>query len=112
MNFWKQICWLHQNLPAPALRAWSSSDTLVNLSRRMAFGMRHHENYARWLRLFKDMEKWSQDEIYEFQYDKLRNLLEHSYVPHKSYVHNPGTGRVQLDYRGIIITIVNGIKGS
>ncbi|MBI2134871.1 phenylacetate--CoA ligase family protein [Candidatus Woesearchaeota archaeon] len=76
MMLWKQMIWLHKNLPYPFLKMWGSSEKLVSWSRKLAFG---GDDYVRWHKLLQDMEKWPLDKIYEFQTEKLKKILEHAY---------------------------------
>ena len=85
MMFWKEINFLHTNLPYPLLKLWGSSDKLVSLTKKLAFG---GDGYIRYHKLFKEMENWTFEKFYEFQYGKLKGILKHTYenVPfYKSY---------------------------
>ena len=42
MMFLKQVSGLHENLPYHLLKLWGSSDRLVALSRKFAFGGNEH----------------------------------------------------------------------
>lgn len=77
MALLKQISWLHTNLPYPLLRLWGSSDRVVALTRKIAYG---EDGRLGKYRLLKEMEKWPLDKLYEWQYAKLRKLLEHAYA--------------------------------
>lgn len=76
MMFYKEISWLHNNLPFPLLKLWGSSEKIVSLSRKLAFG---GEEYIRWCKLLHNMEKWPYGKIYEFQFERLKKTLEHAY---------------------------------
>jgi|TARA_Y100000034_G_C6891421_1_gene410172 phenylacetate-CoA ligase len=76
MIYFKQISWLHQNLSYPLLKLWGSSPKLVDFTRRIAFGS---YDYRKWYKLLKKMENWPIEKIHEFQYEKLKKILEHAY---------------------------------
>jgi len=74
---WNQISWLHKNLPYPLLKLWGSSDRIVSLTSKLALGGNKHIEYYN---LLKRMQNWSTDKLYDFQYKKLRELLQHAYT--------------------------------
>src|SRR3989338_6417638 len=69
------ISWLNSNLPYPLLKAWGSSESLVRATKRLAFGGR----YLRYRRLIEDMESWPIKRMREWQYSRLKRMLEHAY---------------------------------
>lgn len=71
---WNVFRVLHERSPYFFLRLWGSSEKLISLSRRLALG---GKTYDQFYNLSMDMQNWSSDKIYEFQFDRLRKLLEH-----------------------------------
>lgn len=76
MMLFNEITWLHEHLPRPFLRLWGSSEKLVFASMYLAYGGKLFNQYYE---LLKKMENWSFNRIYEFQFERLKNILEHSY---------------------------------
>lgn len=87
MMLWKQVNWLHKNLPYPFLKLWGSSEKLVDWSRKLAYG---GDEYKLWYGLLQDMEKYPLDRIREFQLEKLKKMLDHAYknVPYYKEMFN------------------------
>lgn len=72
----KEINWLHENLPYKALKLWGSSDRIKKLTWPIAFGGNSH---VRYYNLLKKMEEYSKDDIYEYQSNELKKILNHAY---------------------------------
>ena len=72
----KQISWMHENLPYPLLKAWSLCDKSAAMTRRLAFGNGSQMKYER---LLAEMERWPLHKIREWQYSRLKRMLEHAY---------------------------------
>lgn len=86
MIFWTELRLFHENLPNPFLKLWGSSKNLVSLSRRLALG----RGYDRCYKLLEGMQDWSLDEIYEFQFERFKKILDHAYknVPYYQEMFN------------------------
>jgi phenylacetate-CoA ligase len=75
MLAYRTISILHSNLPYPILKLWASSDKTVSLTKKLALG----QDYIKYYKSLKDMQNWPKNKIYNFQLQKLKKLLVHSY---------------------------------
>ena len=76
MVYFKQISYLHENLPYFLLKLWESSPIIIDITRRLAFGS---YDYKKWLKFLKKMERAPLEKIREFQYLRLKKILKHAY---------------------------------
>lgn len=76
MMLLKPISWIHENLPYPILKAWGLCDSSAAMTRRLAFGNGSQMKYER---LLAEMERWPLHKIHEWQYIRLKRLLDHAY---------------------------------
>jgi len=73
---WNNLRFLHQNLPFPLLKLWSILPNLKDYTVQLAYGGQRYNNN---LKLISNMQDWSTNQVYEYQYEKLRKILVHAY---------------------------------